>query len=55
VPTLTTLPSLPGVAISTPQVVIPPAPAPGQHRAVAATGALQSAVGPSAAATPFCY
>lgn len=55
VPTLTTLPSLPGVTIATPQIVVPPLPAPGQNRAVAATGALQRTVGPSAAATSVCY
>lgn len=55
VPTLTTMPSLPGVTVYAPQVVIPPLPAPGQNRAVAATGQLQGVVGPSAAATPICY
>jgi len=55
VSTMTTMPSLPGVTVSMPQVVIPPLPAPGQNRAVVATQQLQSAVGPSATATPICY
>ena len=54
VPTLTTIPSLPGVTLTAPQLVVPPRPAPGQNQAVVATGAIRTAVGASAA-TLICY
>jgi len=54
VPVGTTMPSLPGVTLIAPQVLIPPVLAPGQNRALIASGLLQSAAGPAAAA-PICY
>jgi hypothetical protein len=60
VPVTTTMPSVPGVALTRPEVLIPPVSVPGQSHSVVAAGLVQSALGPTGGAgatTPLvvCY
>jgi len=51
VPTITTMPSLPGVTFIAPQLLVPPRPAPGQDRPLIVSELIQGATG----ATVTCY
>jgi len=51
VPTITTIPSLPGVTLTAPTLLIPPRPAPGQNRPLLAAELINGATG----ASVTCY
>jgi len=51
VPTIATMPSVPGVTFTAPQVLVPPRPAPGQNRPLIVSELIQGATG----ATVVCY